>query len=331
VTTLDVALISRGDIERALPTTRCIELARVAYEATATGKALDSSLGHVIAPEGEFHVKSSGLLVDGRLFVAVKVAAFFPQRPGTLGLPSIVGLIQLFDGESGQPLAVMESALITALRTAAGTAAALDQLARQDARSLLVCGAGEQALPHVEAIAAIRELDTVRLWGRSHERTQAMLSDLRARFPELNNEIVQDVRSAAHDADLIVCLTPATQPYLHAADVRPGTTIAAVGSDTPAKQELSTELLARSVVVCDITHQCAEVGELHHALDAGVMTTTEVRAEIGEVIAGSKPGRQADHEVVIFDSTGTAVQDTAPAASVYLTTPGAPKTNLWSN
>jgi ornithine cyclodeaminase/alanine dehydrogenase-like protein (mu-crystallin family) len=270
------------------------------------------------------------LIVDGRLFVAVKVAAFFDQRPQTIGLPSIVGLIQLFDGTNGQPLAIMESALITELRTAAGTAVALDQLARRDARHLLVCGAGAQVLRHVEAIAAIRDLETVQLWGRTLERTQATLTEIRTRFPHLHATLADDLRSATQEADLIACLTPASQPYLQLEDVRPGTTIAAIGSDTPDKQELSLHLLASAAVVCDFTQQCAEVGELHHALEAGVMTLPDVRAEIGQVIAGTAPGRQTNEEIVVFDSTGSAVQDAAPAAAVYLAARSPTETNLWA-
>lgn len=325
-----VALITRSEIARALPMERCIELASVAYAATAINRALDSSIGHVVAPEGEFHIKSSGLFVDGRLFVAVKVAAFFEHRPSTLGLPSIVGLIQLYDGATGQPLAVMESGLITNLRTAAGTAVALDSLARPEARRLLVCGAGAQVLPHVEAIATIRDLEAVQLWGRNPRRTETTAAELRAGFPQLPIDVVHDVRQAATEADLIVCLTPSTTPYLRAADIRPGTTIAAVGSDTPEKQELSTDLLKASALVCDVTAQCAAVGELHHALNDGAMTLGDVRTEIGQVIAGIATGRRSDDEIVIFDSTGTAIQDAAPAAAVYLATTSADAADLWT-
>ena len=310
-----IALITRGEIARTLPIRRCLDLARVAYEATATGGALSSSLGHVRAPAGDFHIKGSGLIIDGRLFVAIKVAAFFDQRPQTIGLPSIVGLIQLFDGTNGQPLAIMESGLITNLRTAAGTAVALDHLARRDARRLLVCGAGAQALPHVEAIAAIRDLETVQLWGRTPARAQATLTEIRTRLPHLHATLADNLHIAVQDADLIACLTPATEPYVQLEDVRPGTTIAAVGSDTPDKQELALDLLASAALVCDFTQQCSEVGELHHALEAAIMTVPDVRAEIGEVIAGTAPGRQTDDEIVVFDSTGSAVQDAGPAAA----------------
>ena len=126
------------------------------------------------------------------------------------------------------------------------------------------------------------------------------------------------------------CLTSASEPYLHAADVGPGTTIAAVGSDTPEKRELSTELLASATLICDVTHQCAHAGELHHALESGVITLADVRGEIGEVIVGKRDGRRTQDEIIVFDSTGTAVQDTAPAAALHLATKHAPKAHLWA-
>jgi len=317
MSTSGFSFISRDEVERALPMERCLQMARVAYEALANGRVLSSSLGHVAAPKGDFLVKSSGLYVDDRLFVTVKVVAYFRHRSTELGLPNIVGLIQLFDGATGEPLAVMESGLITNLRTAAGTAVALDCLALPQSRRLLVCGAGAQVLSHVEAVAAVRDLDVVRLWGRSQPKVAATAVSLREHLPHLAIEIADDLSVAAGDSDLIVCLTAATSPYLRASDVRSGTTIAAVGSDTPEKRELSVELLANSVVICDVTGQCAAVGELHHAIDAAAMTVEDVRAEIGQVLTGAVGGRLTDEEIIVFDSTGTAVQDTAPAAAAY--------------
>ncbi len=330
MSTAGLSIITRGEVERALPIRRCLDLARAAYEALANGRAFGSSLGQVVAPDGVFHVKSSGLMVDDRLFVTVKVVAYFEHRLQTLGLPSTVGLIQLFDGNSGQPLAVMEAEYVTNVRTAAGTAVALDCLARADSRRLLVCGVGAQALLHVEAIAAVRDLEAVRLWGRNPAKAEVTVAALRARLPHLAIETAKNVSQAASESELIVCLTPATSPYLHQGNVRPGTTIAAVGSDTPEKRELSIELLAASALVCDVTNQCAEVGELHHALDAKAMTLHDVRAEIGQVLVGHAKGRLSDDEIVVFDSTGTAVQDTVPAVEVYSTSRAAQIADLWT-
>lgn len=122
----------------------------------------------------------------------------------------------------------------------------------------------------------------MQLWARSPERAQTTSADRRKQLPGVRTQIVNDLAAAVSDADLIICLTPATQPILCATDVRPGTTIAAVGSDTPDKQELPIDLLASSALVCDVTDQCANVGELHHALDACAMTLTDVRAEISQ-------------------------------------------------
>lgn len=326
---MTLSIIQRSEVERALPIERCLEMARVAYRALADGRALESSLGHVSTPDGEFLVKSSGLVVGNRLFVAVKVVAYFASRMSTLGLPNIVGLLELFDGETGEPLALMESGLITNLRTAAGTAVALDSLARNDASRLLVCGTGAQLLSHVEAIASVRDLSVVRVWGRHHDRAQTAALELRAYLPHLPIEPVIDVSEAAMASDLIVCITAATEPYLDLEDVSPGTTIAAVGSDSPSKQELSVELLASSAIICDVSVQCAMVGELRHALDAKVISMDDVRAEIGQVLLGSGQGRMSRDEIVIFDSTGTAVQDTAPAAAAFLASRGATQIDLW--
>jgi len=326
--TSQLSLITRGEVDRALPVRRCLEMARVAYEALANGRSLNVALGHVAAPKGDFLVKSSGLYIDGRLYVTVKTVAYFEDRPMKLGLPSIVGLIQLFDGATGEPLAVMESGLITNLRTAAGTAVALDSLAAAEARRLLICGTGGQVAFHSEAIAAMRDLEVVKLWGRNQAKSAATAAALHERLPNLSIEVVNDVSVAARDSNLIVCLTASTSPYLEAADVRPGTTIAAVGSDTPEKGELSVELLGASALVCDVTDQCAVVGELHHAIEAGVMSVDDVRSEIGQVLTGTARGRMSDDEIIVFDSTGTAVQDTAPAVAAYLSSQFAMQVDL---
>jgi alanine dehydrogenase len=312
-----VRVITEQQVRRSLTVTRSIELARTAMLATADGSALDSSLGHLRAPRGEFHLKASGLRVDGRLYVCVKVGACFYGRPAQLGLPSIVGLIQLFDGDTGQPLAIMESARITALRTAAATAVAVGALSRPDARSLAICGAGEQAAHHVRAIASVRDLSRVSIWSRRRDSAEDVARALESEFPHLSFTVDGSAAATVADADIVATLTPATRPYLTAREVARGTFIAAVGSDAPDKNELDPALVAASTVVCDVVHQCVRVGELHHAVEAGLMTPDDVGAELGQVLAGRRRGRTSEEEIVVFDSTGTAVQDTAAAVAVY--------------
>jgi len=137
--------------------------------------------------------------------------------------------------------------------------------------------------------------------------------------PELRLSIapVTDLAQAVSWSDVCVTCTPSRAPLVRPEDVRPGTFIAAVGADSPEKQELEPAVLASAKVVVDVLEQCAAIGELHHALSAGLMQRGGVHAELAEVVSGSKPGRTSDQEVVVFDSTGTALQDVAAAVAVH--------------
>jgi ornithine cyclodeaminase/alanine dehydrogenase-like protein (mu-crystallin family) len=134
---------------------------------------------------------------------------------------------------------------------------------------------------------------------------------------ELQGEAVQQLAPAAHSADVIVTCTTSTEPFLHVGMVRPGAFIAAVGTDNPRKSEIAPALMASSTVVTDVTDQCVEMGDLHHAIDAGLMGAAEVHAELAQLLAGEVVGRTADDEIIIFDSTGTGLQDVTSAAAIY--------------
>ncbi|WP_326824176.1 ornithine cyclodeaminase family protein [Streptosporangium sp. NBC_01756] len=293
-------MITQSDIERLLAPVDYIDLIEDVFAAYARGDTLPSRLAHLDSPPGEFHIKASGL---GGV-VGVKIGACFYDRPATLGLPSIVGVIVLFDGSNGQPLLFLESATVTRLRTAAATAVAVRHLALPHAFTLAVLGTGAQAASHIEAIRAVRPIERVIVWGRDQAKAGRFAADHGAHLATTPAE-------AARQADIVVTLTPATQPYLGLRDVRPGTLVAAVGSDAPAKRELHDDLLAGAALITDVTHQCAEVGELHHRPE------TPVRAELGEIVLGATPGRRNADEIVVYDSTGTAIQDVTAAQALY--------------
>jgi alanine dehydrogenase len=309
-------LLSRSEIERLLPPRAYIGLMEDAFARRAAGETLPSRLAHLDSGPGEFHIKASGLRDATSTMVAVKIGACFYDRPARLGLPSIVGVIALFSGDDGQPLALMESATVTRLRTAAATAVAARHLALPDATTLALCGTGEQAAAHVEALLAVHSLRRILVWGRDRERATAFAAELAARH-SVEASAVAEPGQAIRDSGIVVTLTPAREPYVDARDVAPGTFVAAVGSDAPDKQELRVELLKDAVVIVDVLDQCAEVGELHHAIDAGVLSAGGVRAELGEVLTGIRPGRLSPEEIIVFDSTGTAVQDVAAVQALY--------------
>ncbi len=298
---------------------------------------MEPQLLHLAAHDGEFHVKAGGLS-EPRSYFACKVnGGFFGNRTRS-GLPNIIGLILLCDGTTGMPLALMESGVVTRLRTAAATAVAAKYLARADSRIATICGAGMQAEAQLRALSAVLPLERVLIWSRGDAgslvesgrgpfddapakgATFARASALAQRMSqELSITVLAtgNLREATRQSDVIVTCTPARQWFLGVEHVAAGTFIAAVGADSPEKQELQPELLATTSVVCDLVDQCAQVGDLHHAITARLMSAREIRGELGDVIVGKVPRRASNRETIVFDSTGTALQDVAAASSVY--------------
>jgi alanine dehydrogenase len=311
----DMVLLTSRAIQSLLTLDECIDAVEHAFHVYGEGKAVPPAVLSVHAKGGGFHVKA-GLLELGRSYFAAKVNGNFPENGSRFGLPTIQGVIVLCDAENGTPLAVMDSRDITTLRTAAATAVAAKFLARQNSRTITICGCGNQGRMQLRALSRVCRLETVFAYDTDGEQALQFSRDLTS---ELNISVkpVSDLTGAVRQSDICVTCTTSRQPLLGSDDVAPGTFIAAVGADNPQKQELKPSLIARSKIVCDILEQCAVMGDLHHALDAGVVTRANVHAELGEVVAGIKPGRESQEEITIFDSTGMALQDVAAAAFLY--------------
>jgi len=293
----------------------CIAAVEQAFKLYGEGRAPSPGSLATHAEHGTFHTKA-GTLDLGRRYFAAKTNANFPGNTERYGLPTIQGVIALFDAERGTPLAILDSREITSLRTGAATAVAAKYLARADASIATICGCGVQARAQLAAVASVRPLTRVYAVDRSRDNAARFAREM---SNELGIEVIaaSDLATAARESDICVTCTPSREPILHAGDVNRGAFVAGVGADNPDKQELDVALLARSAVVVDILDQAVTSGDLHHAIAAGVMTREDVRAELGAVVAGRTAGRLHDDEIVVFDSTGTALQDVAAAAVVY--------------
>lgn len=307
-------LLTRGDVAALLTLDECIAAVEQAFALQAEGKVLGPGVLGLNVPRGGFHVKAAGLPL-GRFYVAAKLNANFPDNPAQ-GLPTIQGVVVLSDGETGQPLALMDSMEITALRTGAATAVAARYLARPDARVATIVGCGRQGRIQLAALASVRKLERVYAVDR--------IASISRQFAHrMSEELGVDVRpvavlaEASRQSDLWVTCTPSRSPLLRREDVAPGAFVAAVGADNEHKQELDPGLLAAASVVVDSLEQCAVIGDLHHALRGGAMSLADVHAELSEVVVGRKPGRRSPDDIVIFDSTGVAIEDVAAAAVVY--------------
>jgi ornithine cyclodeaminase/alanine dehydrogenase-like protein (mu-crystallin family) len=308
-------LLSRADVERLLTPDVCIAAVEDAFRQHALGKTPMPGILGLHAQDGSFHIKAALLTLDQPYFAA-KTNANFPHNGARHGLPTIQGVVVLCEAVKGLPLAVMDSMAITALRTAAATAVAAKYLARENCETALICGCGGQAPAQLRALLRVRSPARIYAYDQDAEKAGAFAVAL-ARETALTIMPVTDLPRAIAAADIIVTCTTARRWFVARDMVRPGTFVAAVGADNEDKQEIDPALLAASKVVTDITEQCAAIGDLHHAIAAGVMSRAGVHAEIGEIVAGRKPARTADDEIIVFDSSGTALQDVAAAAAVY--------------
>jgi alanine dehydrogenase len=307
-------LLTRSDVQALLGWDDCIAAVESAFRLHAEGRSLPPGVLGVPSRGGGFHVKAAGL-DRGRLYFAAKTNANFSENPAR-GLPAIQGVVVLCDGDDGRLLAVMDSIELTLRRTAAATAVAARWLARPDAAVVTVCGCGQQGRAHLRALARVLPLRRAYAFDRDPAAARACAEELAA---ELRIDItpVAEHVDAVRKSDVCVTCTPSRRPFLMRDHVRPGTFVAAVGADSPDKQELEPALLAAAVVVADVLEQCASIGELHHALEAGAVTRRDVHAELADLVVGRKPGRRSRDEITVFDSTGTALEDVAAAAVVY--------------
>ena len=310
-----ILVLSRADVLHLLSLEECIDAVERAFRLHAEGRVLGPGVLSVPATDGGFHIKAAGLLSE-RSYFAAKTNANFPGNPGRFGLPTIQGMIVLADADSGTPLAVIESGGVTALRTGAATGVAAKFLARRDSRTATIVGCGVQGEMQLAAVAAVLPLRRAWVIDVEHSRAESLAMRASATLG-LEVHAAKDLREALRRSDVCVTCTPARRAFVAAANVTPGTFIAAVGADAPGKQEIEPALMADATVVVDVLAQCVEIGELQHALAAGLMTSAQVHAELGEVVTGRRPGRTRPEEITIFDSSGTALQDVAAAVAVY--------------
>ncbi len=311
-----VLLFSRSDVADLLDPAATVEAVEAAFRAQGEGTAGPAGVLGTHVEGGRFHVKAAALTRGGgRAFYAAKVNGNFPGNPDR-GLPTIQGVLVLADASNGTPLAVMESGELTARRTAAASAVAARHLACADADTAAIIRCGAQARAHLAALLVVRALKAVWVADQDTERARAFATQAAREFG-IEVRAAESVRRAARAAPIVVTCTTALAPILHPGDVLPGTFVAAVGADSERKSEIAPALMAGAAVVCDVVEQCARIGDLHHALEAGAMRLEDVRGELGRVVAGRGAGRRSDDEIVIFDSTGTALLDVAAAAVVY--------------
>ena len=289
-----------------------VEVVERAFAALATGRVVMPPILSMEIPEAHGEVDVKTAYIPGFDGFAIKVSPGFFDNP-KLGLPSLNGLMILFSARTGLVEALLlDNGYLTDVRTAAAGAVAAKHLAPAQVETAAVIGTGVQARLQVEAAHLVRPFGRVLVWGRDAGRAAACAADLSARLGVAAQAEPDPARLVA-ESQLVVTTTPAREPVLRADWLHPGLHVTAMGSDAPAKNEIEPAALARAdLYVADRTSQCAALGELRSAIAAGLMTAEGV-TELGAIVSGTAPGRDAEDQITICDLTGTGAQDTAIA------------------
>jgi len=309
-----MTILTEADLRRIikldLDAVACVENA---FRALATLPVAMPPILRLDIPEhrGEVDVKTA--YVPGIDGFAIKISPGFFDNP-KIGLPSTNGMMVLLSATTGLVEALLlDNGYLTDIRTAAAGAVAAKHLAQPDASIAAIFGAGAQAKLQLEALKLVRPVEEARIWARDAAKAEAVAGELREKLG-IRVRAERDPAKAMAGADLIVTTTPSTEPLIHTGFVSAGQHITAMGSDAEHKNEIAPAIVRMAdLYVADSAKQTRRLGELHHAIAAGVMAADAEVTELGEIIAGKRQGRRSANDITIADLTGTGVQDTAIA------------------
>ena len=307
----EIRLFSRRDIREAVSMAEAIGAVRQAFAQLASGKALVPARTHLDITESE----CTGLLMPVYLpdtgKIAVKLISLCPGNPDR-GLPYSHALVVVMDADTGVPLAVMEAAYLTALRTGAASGVATDLLANPTARTVAIFGAGLQGRTQLLAVCAVRPIQRAIIFDPNPEKARDYAEEMTRQLQITVQQAKQE--EELREADIICTATPSDKPVFRVENVRPGVHINAIGAFKPTMQEIPPEIVKRATIVVDHLESCREeAGDLIKPVEEGLLRWEDIHAELGEIIIGKKSGRVSDREITFFKSVGNAVQDLAVA------------------
>ena len=312
---MSVLILGEADVARLLPMDECVDVMADALAALERGD-MEQPLRFVVRPADAAGLMGLMPAYRARPEAAygLKAVCVFPGNPAR-GLDAHQGAVLLFDGETGELRAAVNASAITAIRTAAVSAVATRLLAREDARELAILGSGVQARSHLAAMAVARPFERARVWSRTAEHARALAADAGAPFPV---EAAASAEDALRDADVVCTTTSSPEPVLRRGWLRAGAHVNAVGSSIPTTRELDTETMAAAALFVDRRESTVnEAGDFLFPQREGAIGPGHIRAELGELLAGTAEGRTSPEELTVFKSLGLAVEDLAAAEHLY--------------
>lgn len=313
-----IRILNGEAVRAALPMRHAIDAVRSAYVACSSGTGIAPDRVHIDLPgDGNVALFMPGLIPGNdegaRSSLVIKTVTVFPKNPRR-GLPMNQGALLAIDLETGAACGLLDTAAVTAIRTAAGSGVATDALARRDASTLAMLGTGVLGPTHIEAVCAVRTIDSIRIWGRTPAHAESLAGRVGA-WSSAAVTVHDRSDDAVSKADIVCTATPSEEPLFDDASVRPGTHLNAVGAFRPSMCELPVAMIGRSRVFVDqLSAARVEAGDLIQADRAGRFAWDRLAGEIGDVLGGHVPGRTDDEQITLFKSVGMSLQDAAAAA-----------------
>ena len=308
--------IGKEEVATLLPMQECIDVMESTFLALANGQCLQPLRSIMWLPD------KTGLLgmmpgyAAGPDVMGIKLITVFHANKDS-GYPSHQGIVALFDAKHGQPLMMFDATEITAIRTAAVSALATRVLSRENSDRLAVIGAGEQAQRHIESILLVRKIKEISIWNRNESNAEALSKKITARCA-IDIRVTKTPQHAVENADIICTVTASRQPLVMGNWIDNGSHINAVGSSTPFSRELDTKAVVRGILFTDRYESLfKEAGDFLIPKEEGAIADSHVKAELGEVLNGSKKGRESDQQITIFKSLGLAAEDIFSAWHIY--------------
>jgi len=313
---MEPLFVNKEKIASLLPMEECIEVIEKMFRSLASGECLQPLRNIMRLPDG------SGVLgmMPGHAaklgVMGIKVITVFHANKEA-GFPSHQGIVMLFDAKNGQPLMLFDALEITAIRTAAASAVATKLLSRENSSTLAIIGSGEQAKRHIEAMLLVRNIKQINLWSRSENNAKHLVNELSAEY-NIPVHTKKNIQQAVEQADIICTVTASKEPVVMGDWIASGTHINAVGSSTAAARELDTVAIVKSKLFTDRYESLFnEAGDFLIPKKEGAVTDEHVKAEIGEILSGTKKGRENDKEITVFKSLGIASEDIFSAYHIY--------------
>ncbi len=312
----ETLLLKQSEIKELINMKEVIESVETAYSVHANRKVQMPAKKYLFFKKYNGDLRIMPCFIKNMDEAGVKCVNVHPDNPIKHNLPTVMGVIELFDPKTGFPISVMDGTLITNMRTGAAAGVGTKYLARSDSTSLGIIGAGKQAFTQLMALKEVMNIESAKVFCRTCASRENFAKLANEKFG-LNVKAVGTAQEAVKDVDVIVTVTPANKPILKVEWISEGTHINAMGADAPSKQELESGLLKKSRVFIDCWEQARHSGEINVPVAEGIFTREDIAAKIGDVIIDKSPGRVSDDEITIFDSTGLAVQDVVTAWKVY--------------